>query len=148
MIVSDTTVLKSISTEVLPEEIDELRTKLEQELARSAELSSPGIGLSAIQIGIPKRMAIIRINTNAGPLYHLDIVNCQIKHAYDPAHFEGEGCLSYQGLYGKTWRYQEIYVVNNAIEPYSFIATGLPAVVIQHEMDHWDGKVLPEYIRK
>ncbi len=41
-------------------------------------------------------------------------------------------------------RYREVYVVDNLVEPYSFIATGLLAVVIQHELDHLNGILLPD----
>lgn len=149
MIITDEKLLRVVCEPVSPEEIEELRAKLEAELEHSAELGRPGIGLAAPQIGIPKRMAIIRIPTSDKGAYSIDLVNCRIKQGYDLSIFQGEGCLSFPAeMVGRTKRYQEIYVVDNMVEPFSFIAKGLPAVCIQHELDHLDGKLLPDMLLK
>jgi peptide deformylase len=124
--------------DVKEEEIGELRSLLERELAYSAKLGRQGIGLALPQIGIAKKMAIVRINDE----YKADLVNCRIEKAYDQAIFRSEGCLSFPGKIEDTMRAQEICVVNNLIYPHSFIATGLMAVVIQHELDHLDGVLM------
>lgn len=126
--------------DVLPDEIGPLRDQLERELIHSAELGKPGVGLAAIQIGIPKKFAICRLGNGLD----LDLINCEIIKGYDKAIFEGEGCLSYPGMIESTYRYQEIYVENNDVEPISFVASGLLAVVIQHELDHCGGIILPD----
>jgi peptide deformylase len=113
---------------------------LEQELANSAKIGNPGIGLAAPQCGIPKNVAIVRIND----LYKVDLVNCKIKNAYDPFIFKEEGCLSFPGKLENTKRFNEIYVVDNLVYPYSFVATGLFAVVVQHELDHLNKILLPD----
>jgi len=139
MIVTDEKLLRVKCEDVKPEEVAELKLKLEQELIASAMKEMPGIGLAAPQIGIPKRMAIVRCGSQS-----IDLVNCKIESGYNKALFDGEGCLSYPGRYEKTFRYQEIYVTNNFVEPHSFTATGLVAVVVQHELDHLDGILLPD----
>ncbi len=144
MILTDEELLRMDCTDVLPEEIGELREKLEQELKRSAEVGRPGIGLSAPQIGIPKNMAIVRIPANGGMVHSVDLVNCRIDKGFDEAEFLDEGCLSFPGEYVTTRRYQEIYVVENAVEPFRFVATGLFAVCCQHELDHLVGRLLPD----
>lgn len=133
------------SQPVLPEEIDELRSTLEKELILSGENGFPGIGLACPQIGIPKKMAIIRINFNLHKFY-ADLINPIIEEKYDLSIFDGEGCLSFPGLSGRTQRYQEIKVLNLLGFPKKFIATGLPAVCIQHEIDHLNGIVLPDLL--
>lgn len=133
MIITDEEALRVKCEDVLPEEVAPLREQLENELKRSAELGRPGIGLAAPQIGIAKNMAIVRAGNNASYSLHVDLVNCKIKDAFDKAIFEREGCLSYPGRVERTWRYQEIYVVDNLVEPYSFVGSGLFAVVCQHE---------------
>jgi len=144
MILTDEALLRMDCTDVLPEEIGEIREKLEQELKRSAELGRPGIGLSAPQIGVAKNMAIVRVNGSGGLVHSVDLVNCRIDKGFDEADFEEEGCLSFPGKYVTTRRYQEIYVVDNAVGPQRFIATGLFAVCCQHELDHLVGKLLPD----
>jgi peptide deformylase len=144
MIITDEEALRLECTDVLPEEVDALREKLEWELERSAELGRTGIGLAAPQIGIAKNMAIVRLPTGDGVNLNVDLVNCRIAEAYDQGNFVGEGCLSFPGLLVKTRRYNEIKVVDNAVEPKEFEATGLFAVCIQHELDHLKGILLPD----
>ena len=145
MIITDESQLRNIvCVDVLPEEVDGLRKLLEEELAASAKNGFPGIGLAAPQIGIKKNMAIIRINDE----YSVDLVNCDIVAKYDSFLFDGEGCLSFPGQFESTMRYNEIHVKNNMVEPHEFIATGLFAVVIDHEMDHLVGRVLPDFAIK
>lgn len=140
MIITDESALRVQCEDVLPEEIGLLRDQLQRELDRSALLGRIGIGLAAPQIGIKKRMAIVRVGKGA----NVDLVNCNIVAGYDKDIFENEGCLSFPERFEKTWRYQEIYVKNNLVEPHSFICTGLMAVVCQHELDHLSGILLPD----
>jgi peptide deformylase len=70
------------------------------------------------------------------PKITLNLVNARLQEGFDPAVFEEEGCLSFPGRVENTTRFQEVYVVNNLVEPHTFVATGLLAVVIQHELDH------------
>lgn len=140
MIITDEVLLRISCTDVLPEEIGPLKDQLERELARSAELGLPGIGLAAIQIGINKNMAIVRIGSTS-----VDLVNCKIVQGYDQAFFDNEGCLSFPNRVERTYRYQEIVVDNNACYPHRFIATGLLAVCIQHELDHTKGILLSDH---
>ncbi len=143
MIITNESELRELgltATNVLPEEVEELRTKLEHELQNS---TIPGIGLAAPQIGIAKKMAIIRISSPRQK-YHIDLVNCRILKGFDLAVFDGEGCLSFPGESIRTHRYQEIYVIDNLIKPFTFIATGLPAVAIQHELEHLEGKTFKD----
>lgn len=142
MIITDESLLRVKCIDVLPEEVKDLRETLEQELQKSEKDGMPGIGLAAPQIGIAKKMAIVRIPGNKS--YNVDLVNCYVAVGYDKDFFDEEGCLSFPNLKVRTVRYQEIYVVNNLVKPYSFIATGLPAVCIQHELDHLSGILLPD----
>ena|ERR1700722_2299464 len=122
------------------EEVGPIISLLEQELEHSAKLGRLGIGLAAIQCGVAKNVAIVRIDN----LYKVNLVNCRIKEGYDKTLFKDEGCLSYPGRVEDTMRYQEIHVVDNLVEPHSFIAAGLMSVVIQHELNHGDGILLPD----
>jgi len=144
MIITDEAKLRVECVDVLPEEVDSLRVTLEGELEYSYEMGRPGIGLAAPQIGINKRMAIVRLTSEHGNVYNVDLVNCKIAQGFSEDIFDNEGCLSFPGVYKRTKRYSEIYVVDNVVEPHSFIATGLFGVCIQHELDHWKGRLLPD----
>ena len=142
MILTNEKLPRAVSEDASLEEAPKIIQLLEQELAASGKRGAPGIGLSAPQIGILKRVAIIRIpKTPTSAECHLNLVNIKPEDitGFDKFIFDGEGCLSFPGLQERTWRYQEIYVQNNAVTPHSFILTGLPAVAVQHEQDHLDG---------
>lgn len=126
--------------DVLEHEVGELVSLLEAELLLSAKNGNPGIGLAAPQIGIAKNIAIVRLGKN----YNVDLINCKIEKKYDQKIFEDEGCLSFPGRSERTNRFQEIYVTGNLKFPHTFIAKGLPAVVIQHELDHLNKILLPD----
>jgi peptide deformylase len=143
MIITDENKLREKCTDVLPEEIQIIKLSLEKELTESNNRGVQGLGLAAPQIGISKRMAIVRVPGASNRLYTVDLVNAFIEKSYDLDFFNGEGCLSFPGVIKKTRRYGEIVVIN-VVEPFKFIATGLFAVVIQHEIDHTNGILLPD----
>jgi peptide deformylase len=140
MIITDEEALRVVCEPVLPEEIEALRNKLEEALKWSAKRRLPGVGLACPQIGIPKAMAIVRVDDSM----HLDLVNAKITKAYDQYEFDGEGCLSFPGRFERTLRYREVVVEENLVWPYSFVVTDFTAVVVQHELDHLKGILLPD----
>lgn len=146
IITNDEEKLRLKCEDVLQEEVAELVDLLENELKNSARLGRPGIGLAAPQIGIAKKIAIVRSDNDTK--FNINLVNCYIEKAYDKAIFKDEGCLSFPGLVGDTQRYQEIYVKNNLVYPHSFVANGILAVVCQHELDHINGILLPDILLK
>ena len=131
MIITNPDLLRPICDLVLPEEVEPIIKKLEIELEQSAKRGFPGVGLAAPQIGISKSIAIIRVGN-----IKLNLVNAKITKQYYEFEFDGEGCLSFPGLYKKTNRFKEIVVESNLVEPHTFIATDFLAVVIQHETEH------------
>lgn len=138
MIITNENQLRVKCENVLPEEVYELINHLEQELELSGKNGFPGIGLAAPQIGIAKNAAIIRINNEL----KVNLINCKISNMIDEFIFSGEGCLSFPGKFVNSKRYREIYVTDNLIYPYSFIAKNLMSVVIQHELDHLNRRLL------
>lgn len=99
---------------------------------------SNGLGLSAIQLGIPLRVCAIRARPQNVVLFNPVIV-----HSSDETQTEVEGCLSFPGLVVKVKRAMEIRV--RFKYPNEEIRTerwgGLTARVVQHEIDHLDGKL-------
>jgi peptide deformylase len=134
IITNDEEALRVKCEDVLPEEIASLIATLELELERANRLGKGGIGLAAPQIGIAKKIAIVRLDRSRGN--NFDLINCKIEQGFDPAIFRQEGCLSFPGRVEDTTRFQEVYITNNLVYPFSFVATGLTAVVCQHELDH------------
>ncbi len=127
--------------EVFPEEVGSLIELLETELNYANKLGKSGIGLAGPQIGLGKKIAIIRL-----PKIKLNLVNCSIKNSYDPSVFRDEGCLSFPGRVENTIRFQEAHIINNLVEPYEFVATGLLSVICQHEIDHLNGRLFIDHL--
>lgn len=144
MIITDEKILRTKCSDALEHEVGSIIDQLELELKNSADIGRPGIGLSAIQIGIPKNVAIVRISNSNGTSFNVNLVNCHIAKGFDLSYFDNEGCLSFPNKYVRTKRYQEIYVVDNLVEPFNFVGTGIFAVCIQHELNHLEGILLPD----
>lgn len=139
-ILTDEAALRIKCEDVLPEEIEPLKQQLEEALAASAEQGRPGIGLAAPQVGIGKKLAIVRL-----PGVAIDLINCdRVTKGYDKHLFVGEGCLSFPDRYESTFRYREIFVDGNEGDPKRFTARGLTAIAVQHELDHLRGVLLPD----
>lgn len=138
MIVTDIDILKSKCEEVSSsEEAFSIISLLEKELSNSNRLGKFGVGLAAPQIGILKKVAIVRFLDTT-----INLVNSKIEKYYDKIIFNKEGCLSFPNIYKTTSRYNEIYIVDNLVYPNSFIVTGTIAVICQHEIDHFNGMTL------
>lgn len=88
------------------EEAIEIIKQLEYELKHS---QVPGCGLSAVQIGINKAVAIVRINNPYGENIKFNLVNPILFDGHDLIRYN-EGCLSFPGKSGNTIRYGEIVV--------------------------------------
>lgn len=134
-IITDQNFLKIPCEKVNFEEVSNIILQLEKSL-KDSEVE--GIGLAANQIGIKKRVAIIRMDKIS-----INLVNADITSSYDKILVDGEGCLSFPGRTEKTFRFNEIHV-KNEVYPYNFIAVGLLSVAIQHELDHLNGILFTE----
>ena len=102
---------------------------------------SEGIGLSAIQVGVLKRLIVIDVSEDLKK--PLIFVNPVIASSNSKFVDLKEGCLSFPGIYENIKRNEEIVVDYNNIEgeKLSLKANGLLSICIQHEVDHLDGVV-------
>ncbi len=107
---------------------------------------SRGIGLAAPQVGVSQRLLILDIESYKGPI--LALINPVITARSDKLGPYEEGCLSVPGINAMITRPLEISV--KAVTPegkeISFDARGLLARVLQHEIDHLDGKLFIDYL--
>ena len=109
-----------------------------------------GIGLAAIQIGIPKRIIVIDIskdNENKKPMY---FVNPIIKNKDPEKVTYEEGCLSVPNQFAEIDRPSkcEVEYLDYDGEKKLLKANGLLATCIQHEMDHLEGILFIDYLSK
>ena len=108
-----------------------------------------GIGLAAIQIGIPKRIIVIdlKIENKKNPLY---FVNPIIKNKDSLKSTYEEGCLSVPNQFAQIDRPKKCDVdyLDYDGEKKILKAEGLLATCIQHEMDHLEGILFIDYLSK
>ena len=111
---------------------------------------APGIGLAAIQIGIPKRIIVLDISKDPKKKKPMYFINPEkIYTSEDQATYE-EGCLSVPGQFAEIDRPDKCHIKyldynGNAKE---LKAEGLLATCIQHEMDHLEGILFIDYLSK
>ena len=111
--------------------------------------AAPGIGLAAIQIGVPKRVIVIDLSKEEEkkPLYFVNpklIVKSKNNSTYE------EGCLSVPGQFAEVDRPNECHVsyLDYNGKKKELKAEGLLATCIQHEMDHLEGILFIDYLSK
>ena len=108
-----------------------------------------GIGLAAIQIGIPKRIIVMDISKdgNKNPMF---FVNPIIKNKDKEKTTYEEGCLSVPNYFAEVDRpkYCEVEYLDYSGESKFLKADGLLATCIQHEMDHLEGILFIDYLSK
>ena len=108
-----------------------------------------GIGLAAIQIGIPKRIIVMDISKdgNKNPMF---FVNPIIKNKDKEKTTYEEGCLSVPNYFAEVDRPKncEIEYLDYSGESKILKAEGLLATCIQHEMDHLEGVLFIDYLSK
>ena len=108
-----------------------------------------GIGLAAIQIGIPKRIIVMDISKdgNKNPMF---FVNPLIKNKDKEKTTYEEGCLSVPNYFAEVDRpkYCEVEYLDYNGESKILKADGLLATCIQHEMDHLEGILFIDYLSK
>ena len=138
--------LRQISLEV--KKVDnEIRKLMDDMLETMYE--APGIGLAAIQIGVPKRVIVIDLSKEEEkkPLY---FVNPKIiTKSKDNSSYE-EGCLSVPGQFAEVDRPNQCHFsyLDYDGEKKNLKAVGLLATCIQHEMDHLEGILFIDYLSK
>jgi peptide deformylase len=140
-------VLKLVSQPV--EKVDdELRALMDDMLETMYD--APGIGLAAIQIGVPKRVIVMDIAGPDDPKAPRYYVNPEIVWASEETAPYEEGCLSIPDIYDEVERPARVKLkyLNYQGEEVVEDAEGLFAVCIQHEMDHLEGVLFIDHLSR
>lgn len=140
-------VLKQVSTAVDAVD-DELRGLMDDML--ETMYAAPGIGLAAVQIGVPRRVIVMdlaREGEDKQPRYY---VNPEILWASEDTVPYEEGCLSVPEIYDEVERPSKVKLryLNYQGETVEEDAEGLFAVCIQHEMDHLNGVLFIDHLSR
>ena len=123
--------------------------------------AAPGIGLAAIQVGVPKRVIVLDIGWRDKP----EIINDEKqKERKNPMCFVNpeiitksannsiyeEGCLSVPGQFAEIERPDKCHIkyLDYYGQSKKLFAEGMLATCIQHEMDHLEGILFIDYLSK
>jgi len=122
---------------------------LRREVERMGSLmhDALGVGLAATQLGVLHRVLVYRAYSE-DPLTVL--VNPVLEWESDEREVAEEGCLSLPGVHVEVERAASVRVraQDERGEPLEIEAEGLPARVIQHEIDHLDGVLILDRISR
>ena len=140
-------ILRQISNPV--DHVGEEEQKLMDDMLETM-YAAPGIGLAAIQIGIPKRIIIMDISREKENKNPLHFVNPEIAWKADEDIIYEEGCLSVPNQFAEINRPKECHVkyLDYFGQPQLLKTQGLLATCIQHEIDHLEGILFIDYLSK
>ena len=140
-------ILRQVSEPV--EKVGEEERKLMDDMLDTM-YAAPGIGLAAIQIGIPKRIIVMDISRDENKREPRYFVNPKIRNKNQETSRYEEGCLSVPDQFAEIDRpnaceveYLDYYGKKQLLK-----ADGLLATCIQHEMDHLEGILFIDYLSK
>ena len=145
---------------VLPDKrlrfVSEPVTALDKELRALADdmfetmYAAPGIGLAAIQIGVPKRIVTIDLAKNDEPKNPQVYINPEVTWTSDEKATYEEGCLSIPEYYEEVERPSRVKVKYMGLDgkTHEIEAEGLLATCLQHEIDHINGVLFIDHISK
>ena len=111
---------------------------------------APGIGLAAIQVGVPKRIIVMDISRDESKKDPRYFVNPIIRNKNEEKAKYEEGCLSVPDQFAEIERPSacEVEYLDYEGKKQLLKADGLLATCIQHEMDHLEGILFIDYLSK
>ena len=137
--------LKAVSEPVANVD-DALRQLMDDMLETMYE--APGVGLSAIQVNVPKRLIVLDVGDESESRNPLHLINPEIIWHSEATAVFNEGCLSLPEQYAEIERPAEIRVryIDYDGKQQERAADGILARCIQHEYDHLDGILFVDHL--
>ena len=111
---------------------------------------APGVGLAAIQIGVPVRMVTMDVSKSDDERQPLVLINPEIVWTSEEKRVYEEGCLSIPEYYEEVERPDRVRFryMNLQGETVEQDADGLMATCVQHEIDHLNGVLFIDHLSK
>jgi len=129
--------------------ITEFNAELKELVADMAETmyAAPGVGLAANQIGVLQQLVVIDVSPKEEKNKLIPLINPEILEG-EGSEIDEEGCLSVVDYASNVERFSHIKVRARDLEgkEIEFQADGWFARVIQHELDHLDGKLFIDHL--
>jgi peptide deformylase len=140
-------ILRKISDPV--ESIDSAVVKLMDDMLETM-YDAPGIGLAAIQVGVPKRILVIDASDEGEPRQPIAMANPEIIALGSTTRLYEEGCLSIPEVLVEIERPETVTVryIDRHGKQQELAADGLLATAIQHELDHLDGHLIIDFLSR
>jgi peptide deformylase len=112
--------------------------------------AAPGIGLAAIQVGVPKRVVTIDLAKPEEERKPMVLLNPEITWASEEKRTYEEGCLSIPEYYEEVERPDRVRFHYRSLdgETIEAEAEGVLATCLQHEIDHLNGVLFIDYLSK
>jgi len=141
------TILRQVSTQV--EHVGDDEKQLMNDMLETMYAAN-GIGLAAVQIGIPKRIIVIDISKEKNEKTPMYFVNPIIINKNNDMSTYEEGCLSVPNQFAEVNRPNkcEVEYLDYNGDKKILKAEGLLATCIQHEIDHLEGILFIDYLSK
>lgn len=126
---------RSRAVEVIDDKVKELIKDMDETMH-----AANGVGLSAVQVGVLKRIIVIDVNYDGSP--SIILINPEIVKTKGEEEYQ-EGCLSFPNKFAKVIRPSEVTVkgLNENGKQITIKGKGLLAEALCHEIDHLDGKL-------
>lgn len=131
--------------------------RIDAELLRLADdmletmYDAPGIGLAAVQVGVPKRLVVLDVSEDEDGPRPMTLINPEILKLDDSkTRVHEEGCLSIPDFHLEIERPASLVVgyLDRDGTPRELAAEGLLATAIQHEIDHLNGKLIIDFLSR
>lgn len=135
-------------SEPVTEVTDETRALVDDMLETMYD--APGVGLAAIQIGVPLRIFVTDVAKDDEPPQPLVFINPEIVWASEERSEYEEGCLSIPEINGMVERPASVRIrfLDRHGAAQELECCGLQATCVQHELDHLNGVLFIDYLSR
>lgn len=140
-------VLRKISEPV--ERVDAQTLRLMDDMLETM-YAAPGVGLAAIQVGVPRRVVVIDTSEEDEEKSPLCLINPEIVGLGQKTRLYEEGCLSIPDVRVEIERPETVTIryIDRGGRLQELSADGLLATAIQHELDHLDGQLIIDFLSR
>jgi len=142
----DNQILRTVSRKIA--KIDRKLVKFAEDMKLTMD-HEKGIGLAAPQVGVNERVVVCKFNHDTPHELIIPMINPVIGKKSEAMVLSEEGCLSLPGQYDSiarhasvTVKYQDVKGRENVLK-----LSGLNARIVQHEVDHIDGKLFIDHLK-
>jgi peptide deformylase len=140
-------ILRQVSAPI--ERVDAETLRLADDMLQTM-YEAPGIGLAAIQVGVPRRLVVLDCSAEGEPLDPRVLINPEILHLGSETRVYEEGCLSIPDFRVDIERPSTLRLryLDREGKQQEHDVDGLLATAIQHELDHLEGKLIIDFLSR